>query len=203
MTFVIDIAFIKTAQPHTANHKKNITRDNYFISCRSRYADRIFRATFVDRTAIQPGDRHLFILNNDWGIFNVHKVSPNSVSYDEFNTRVGPRSRTRRCFDSSQWWFKLEETQQDDLSLDIQPEQEAEPEPEPEPEQEAEQEPVRRTPVPTPRHRPQNRIGPDIYGVVWKEFLSQTHNSYYWGNGTDVTWQLPLGWTPPLNSIYN
>lgn len=86
------------------------------------------------------------------------------------------------------------------------PEPVAEPEPEPEPEQEPEPEAVRRTPVPTPRRisiTTQNRIGPDIYGIVWKEFLSQTHNSYYWGNGTDVTWQLPIGWTPPLHSIYN
>ena len=82
------------------------------------------------------------------------------------------------------------------------PEPVAEQEPEPVVEQEPEPVPVRRTLPPTPAPK-QLRNGPDIYGVNWVEFLSQKYNSYYWGNGTDVTWQLPIGWTPPLNSICN
>ena len=47
------------------------------------------------------------------------------------------------------------------------------------------------------------RVQKDIYGVMWAEFLCQQRNIYYWGNGKTVTWKLPLGWNPPLNSIYS
>ena len=61
-------------------------------------------------------------------------------------------------------------------------------------------------PTPAPRQRPirkRYREGADLYGCIWVEFFSHTHNSYFWGNGFEVTWQLPIGWTPPLNTIYN
>lgn len=82
---------------------------------------------------------------------------------------------------------------------------------EPEPQQltvpEAPRPKTRRTlPIPAPRHRPatrQLRICPDIYGTIWVEFLSRKHNTYFWGNGTSVTWHMPIGWTPPLYSIYS
>tara|TARA_B110001469_G_scaffold126950_1_gene146041 strand:+ start:141 stop:560 length:420 start_codon:yes stop_codon:yes gene_type:complete len=47
------------------------------------------------------------------------------------------------------------------------------------------------------------RVQKDIYGVMWAEFLSQRRNIYYWGNGKTVTWKLPLGWNPPIKSIYS
>jgi len=47
------------------------------------------------------------------------------------------------------------------------------------------------------------RVQKDIYGVMWAEFLCHQRNIYYWGNGYIVKWKLPLGWNPPLNSIYS
>ena len=59
-------------------------------------------------------------------------------------------------------------------------------------------------PIPAPRRRHQRkhfRMGNDANGVLWIEFLSKKYNTYFWGNGSDVTWQLPIGWTPPHNSV--
>ena len=99
----------------------------------------------------------------------------------------------------------------DEPDSDLEEEPDSVLEDEPEPQQltvpEAPRPKPRRTlPIPAPRHRPaptRLRIGSDIYGTTWVEFLSRKHNSYYWGNGTYVTWHMPIGWTPPLYSIYS
>ena len=59
------------------------------------------------------------------------------------------------------------------------------------------------TRIPTKQTNRKLRLQKDIYGVMWAEFLSQRRNIYYWGNGNRVTWKLPLGWNPPLKSIYS
>ena len=67
--------------------------------------------------------------------------------------------------------------------------------------------PIIPTPFPrkTVKHKKNKklRVQKDIYGVMWAEFLCQQRNIYYWGNGKTVTWKLPLGWNPPLKSIYS
>ena len=50
------------------------------------------------------------------------------------------------------------------------------------------------------------RKGIDVWGIDWCEYLDKTVNKYYWEsitNGYELKWSLPIGWNPPLGSIYS